>query len=404
MSHNNLILQKMFNNTFDNPTLLGKDEDLGFDFQAPDNNKVLEELLKPEEFTMGEPLVDTKTVDSTSPQDTQQQPPKETIPPERAEEFSELSNLAPAVAQLLADNGFFSELPADVDVENFDQDALIKTVKHNMELTERTGFENGVEYERSRLVEGLPQTGLKLVDYLQNPNLDDEDIKNYLSVVLMESNITNLDPNVSGDAENIVRAFYNNDARFTRAEIDEKITELLESDTLLKEANRLKPKVDAQASKNAQDQVEIKKQMREQENLMHGHMVNRTKEILRTGNLNGIPLLKEDAELVYSMMANNEVKVPVKGGKHVEMGVAEAMIFKHKYTQEGNLENLMLGLLVMAKGPQTVERYFAQKARTQETEKVIKEQKFSFGKKSGGMESPPDVKKQGGTDFSFIHK
>lgn len=400
----------MFNTTFDNPTLLGKEtEDLGFEFQAEDPNKILENLLKPEDFTPGEPTVGNGPVEGSQEiqtTSTPQAPPvkSETIVPERAEEYSELANMAPAVAQLLADNGFFSELPADVDTENFDQDALIRTIKHNMELTERTGFEQGMEYEKNRLVDGLPQTGLKLVEYLQNPNLDDEDVKDYLKKVLIESNTTSLDPTVSVDAENIVRAFYGNDTRFSREEIDEKVSELVETDTLVKEATRLKPKVDAQAIKNAQDQVEIKKQMREQETLMHGHMVNRTREILRSGNLNGVPLLKEDAELVFSMMANNEVKVPVKGGKHVEIGAAEALVFKHKYTKEGNLENLMMGLLVMAKGPQAVERYFAQKARTQETEKVIKEQKFSFGKKSGGMESPADVKKQGGTDFSFIHK
>lgn len=315
-------------------------------------------------------------------------------------DYENLSNIAPAVAQLLADNGFFTELPPDVDEEQFDEDALIKTFKHNLGIAEQKSFDEGINYERQRLSSTLPETGIKLLEFLDNPNLDEDEIKDYLRSVIFENDITRLDPEDSFDAEKIVRAFYEQDGRFTREEVDTKIADLVQSDRLKREASILKPKVDAQASKLAQEQANMKKVIQDQEKQLQGFLVNRTKEMLNKGKLNGIPMTREDAELAYKLIVNNDIPIPVKGGKQVEMGYAELEIFKHKYTKEGNLERLALGLLVMAKGESVIERYFAKQATTEATKDFINKQKFNFQKKSG-QTSPNAAPKSSGTNFSF---
>ena len=317
-------------------------------------------------------------------------------------DYEGLSNIAPVVAQLLADNGFFTELPSDVDEENFDEDALIKTFKHNLGIAEQKSFDEGINYERDRLTSTLPETGLRLLEFLDNPNLDDDEIKNYLRSVIFENDITRLDPDDSYDAEKIVRTFYSQDNRFSQDEIDSKISDLIQLDKLKKEASVLKPKVDAQASKMAQEQIEMKRAIQEQEKQLQGFLVNRTKEMLNKGTLNGMPLSREDAELAYKLIVNNDIPIPVKGGKKVEMGFAELEIFKHKYTKEGSLDNLALGLLVMAKGPEIIERYFQKKAKTEATKEFINQNKFNFQKKSGTNATTNNISpKNGKGDISF---
>lgn len=395
---------------FDNPTVLGDFEMLPTatvtglgESPTPTLKDILEMDYDPEESLEIETETDKVDKVENSDKTEPNQPVKQNEPVANSE-YEDLSAIAPAVAQLLANKGFFNELPEGVDEENFDEEALIKTFQHNLKLSEQKSFEDGISYERDRLVGSLPETGLKLVEFLDNPNLDDEDVKNYLRSVIFENDITRLDPEDNYDAEKIVRAFYSNDNRFTNDEVESKIADLIQLDRLKKEAAILKPKVDAQASKMAQDQIESKRFIQEQEKQRQGHLVARTKEMLSKGMLNGVSMTREDAELAFKLIVNNDIPVPVKGGKNIEMGFAELEVFKHKFTKEGNLENLALGLLVMAKGTEVIERYFAKKATTQATNEFIKEQKFNFQKKSGGGIPSVTTKGKSDFDFPFINK
>lgn len=329
-----------------------------------------------------------------------EEPVKETVEPQKSTDddlgdLSALSEVAPTLANLLYERGHITELPEDVDPEKFSLEDFWKTVDHNIKKKEETGFVKGVKYEQSRIVSKLPDVAKDILAYSLGDNLEDQDVISYMESLLKSKSIKDLSPENVVDAEKIVSEYYKASG-WNSEEIKEKVNTLLEGDLLKKEAALLKPKLDAQAEAIARSKVEEQQKLAEMDRQMQENLETRVRSILDTGKLNDIELTRDELIFLYNAAVNNEVPVTVKGGKTVEMGLAEYIVRKHKYdTQGGNLENLLLGLLVIEQGYEAIEKFIGKKARSQEASNFVREFKFSNAKKKGGT-TPNDKTKSGG--------
>lgn len=304
-----------------------------------------------------------------------------------------------SVANQLYADGIIQEIPDGVDVEAFDEQAFWSTIKHNLEKTKTEAFQAGAKAQQDNLVGALNQTTQELLAYnLDKPNASEEEIMAFMQAKVRATGIQKLDPEKPGDAERIIREYYSSeDQPWSTAEIADKITKLTELSQLEAEAKVLKPKLDARAEALANQKVADARRIAASEERLADNLKQRVIGLLKTGSIQGVELTQEDASFVYNAVLNQDVDVPVRGGRTMKMGLLEALLYKHRHdTQNGNLENLLLAALVLEKGPKVLEKVFSRKAQHSEAERLIKETKFSNNKKIGAANSSREPGKPGG--------
>lgn len=327
-----------------------------------------------------------------TPEQTQEEPQEQDEPSYQSNEteIDADEDIYPQFADKLADLGYIQEVPDDVNPEQFDSNAFWRTLQHNFDLRAQQAYEQGIEEERNQIVESLSPLSQSILDYnLTNPNTSDEDILSYVQSKMFENTVTNFNPDKEQDAERIITEYYV-DQGWSTSEIEEKILTLTESNTLAKEAKLLHPKLISRAQQISQKKQDDAKMIAQAEEQMRQNLSNRVIEVLQTGEIQGIPLNREDVNFIYHAVLNEDYQVPVRGGKKVQMPWAEALMYTHRYDQRnGNLENLMLGLLVMQKGIDPLRSLFSVQGQNKATEEMVRQTRFSNSKKSGTAISKP---------------
>lgn len=358
--------------------------------QVEEPEEVIEEVVETEEPTeTEEPVVQTE-----QPLEVKTEEPIE----QGTQDLEGLEEIAPVLASILHQKGHITELPEGVDAENFGAEDFWKTVEHNINKTAENKFVEGIQYEQKRLVEKLPNLAQDVLAYSLGDNLDDEDVFSYMQSLVQSKELTSLNPETPGDAERIVTEYYKQ-AGWKPEEISTKVNDLIQREALQGEAVFLKPKLDEQATRIAQEKVQQQRQLEEYDKKMQKDLETRVSSLLSTGKINEVPLTREEVSFLYNAAVNNEIPVRVKGGKQVEMGFAEYLVRKHKYSQEGNLQNMLLGLLVMEHGTEAIEKFVAKKARTKEVNEYTRQMKFSGKKKGGRTTTKSSPKNTGGFIF-----
>lgn len=390
-----------------------EDNPMGIDFDFENPVEVEEQIVETTGISMGEEdlpkeeeteieLPDSKTGFSLGSEEEVEEVQTETkVTPkeEEKEDFGDLealSEVAPTLANLLYEKGHITELPDGVDPDQFSLEDFWKTVDHNIKKKEEGGFLKGVQYEQTRIVNKLPDIAKDILAYSLGDNLEDGDVLAYIESLTRSRSLKELSPENTVDAEKIITEYYKANG-WTKDEIEDKVNALIEGDLLLKEAKLVKPKLDSQAESIARAKVEEQQKIAQYDKQMQEHLDQRVRSILDTGKLKNIDLSKDELVFLYNAVMNNEVPVTLKGGKQVEMGLAEYLVRKNKYdTKEGNLENLLLGLLVMQNGYDAIERFVAKAAREKETSLFVREQKFSNAKKKGSSTPSQQKERTGG--------
>jgi hypothetical protein len=289
------------------------------------------------------------------------------------EESTEIGDSA-SIANWLQEQSLLEHVPDDVDLENFDKEALAKTLKFNQDVLAKSYYEKGATDRTNQIIDKLPDAAKKILSYgLEHPNADDADILNYLGSLNSSNRIVKLNP--EKDAELIVREYYRAD-EWKQEDIDDKIIELVSANSLVKEATRVKPRLDQKAASIVKEQEDQLKAIQDYELGMQNSLKEKITPLIQAGKIDELPLSQEDVSFLYNAITNNDTAVSI-GGKKITMGWAEALVRHNKYSDKGDIKNLALGLLVMYKGPDAIKNYYAKQATTKESEKVLKEHKFS---------------------------
>lgn len=345
--------------------------------------------------TDSETDIDPETTETTKTTETVETEPGDPRDPPGTELATTIDS--PLIGDYLATNGFITELPEGINADEFDEDALLKTIEHNIKLRQQEAWSQAIQTEQQRIVSKLSPLAQKVLSYnLDNPNADDGDLESYINSLTAANAVTNLD--IEKDANQIVSDYYNKVLGWNNEEVNEKIANLIETDTLANEAKIVKPKLETHVSKLAEQKAREAEAIAEQTRLVNQQLGENVKSLLSKGSLNDIPLSREEAGFIFNALMNNEVPVKL-GGKKVEMGYAEAFVLQQKY--QGNLENLALGLLVMKDGIKGIEKFIGKKARSKETEAFIRENRFSNNRKKSTTGDNNASYSTGGLNFKM---
>jgi len=299
---------------------------------------------------------------------------------------------APEILNALAQLGMITEIPEEIDQENIDANAAKEILKfRDNKLVEEARLE-GAKAAQTRIVGKLSTTLQKaVIQNLQNPNMEDSELISYLQGIQNAGKITNLTPDKN--AEEIVREAYKAEG-YKPTQINEKVADLIQLDKLTREAEILKPKLDARAQSIVQAQEEHARKIADFEVQRQTELHQRTTKLLNSGAISGIPLSRELSSFLYTTLMNNEVPVDIKG-KRVEMGALEALVMNNKYSKEPEaLERVALAAIVLKDGVEELNKHLSKRVITKETEKAVKQFKFSNKRKTSSTSSRPVSKEE----------
>lgn len=341
---------------FSNPTPLSDDQFadiLSLDFSAPVKDSPAKEETSPEEPNEQE-----------EPEEESEQEIK--IETEEGEE-SESSNPYTSLVNSLADKGILKEAYDGFDPEaDADEEVLTKLIQYNTEKK--------VEEEMDEFFSSLSEETKRILNY--DLTAKGKNIKEYLSVLLEEQNIKDLNISDPYDQERILREWYRNKEGFNQQEVNEKIETLRDAGILEKEAKMIKPKLDKAAEEIAIQKEEEQKALRELENRVREDFSSRLIDTIKTGRVGGITLSKEDATKIHTVLTTDEIEVTTHGNKKVMMSPMEAIVFFNKYDKKGSLENLALATLLLL-DPEKFDKEYSRKAQTEESAKFKTQAKYS---------------------------
>lgn len=302
----------------------------------------------------------------------------------------------PEIANHLYTKGHIKHLPEDVNMEAFDLEAYEKTLVYNTEKLSEEKFTEGADAMRTSIMNKLSPFAQKIISYnLDNPNAEDSEIKQLTNELATTNYLTNL--TVEDNSEEIVREYYKSD-KWQDRDIDTKIDNLLSTDSLTAEAQIVKPRLDEKARAIVAQKEEENRQIQEFESNKRNSLKDEVIKQLQTGKLNGASIDRETAEFLYAAVLNEEQTVYL-GNRKVQMGYAEALMRDQKY--KGNIENVMLSLIVLRDGAEGIKKYYAQQAKNEEVKKHINEIKFSNNKKKSGSNEKSNGKQTLSTGLSF---
>ena len=289
-----------------------------------------------------------------------------------------------SVANELYNKGFITEVPEGIDREAFKQEDFWTVVQHNWEKSKAAA----VDADRRNLAQNINDTTRQILEYnLSNPNAEEGDILALVEGMQFGEKIKSY--TVENNAEDIVRTYYASQ-NWTNEEIETKLVNLAESKQLESEATLLKPKLDSRAEKLTQDKINQAAQIAQAEKQNQAVLKNRTIEMLKTGKINGVELTREEVSAVYNFITNQDVQVPVKGGKTFQLGAMEALIYHHRYGKEGNLTNLALAALILQGGEEKVRKFFKNKQNAgQGAEAFFTKTKAAASKTKPGSPTQP---------------
>lgn len=301
---------------------------------------------------------------------------------EETEQSLESLSTEEAAAEELYQEGYFTELPDDIDTENFSFQDFVKTVKHNFELQKQREEEIKSEAANvtfEKIVSKMSPLTQQLFEY-ELKGGEEANIVDLAKSIIYSNDIKSLTTANVRDQERIVKEYYKSTGDSSQ-EIEERIKDLASANLLEKEAIRLKPKLDAKADEIAQEKARQQELLYNQERDNKKKLETKVLDTLKAGNLDGIPLDQEMASFLFDALMNDEVPMRIKG-KQVEVSVAEAMIRYHKYHDKGNVAHLMKALYFLH-DPEKFESYYKKQVTTKESERMIKENRISSSSKSG---------------------
>lgn len=226
------------------------------------------------------------------------------------------------------------DISTDPDSPTTAEDTL-KAVLHNIEKREAAL----VNYGEESLLGKLPQELKDAILYAKNEG----DPIDYLRMTLESQEIKSLDPSIESHQEKIVREFYKT-TDLTSDEINEKISDLRDTDLLKKEADKLKPKLDKRADEIAKSKLESQTAIKSQKEAVNNVAGERITNSLVKG-VEGIKFNQQEAvEIFNTLMLEREFDYGTH--KATRTGV-EYLIDYHKYSKDGSPDKVIKALMIL---------------------------------------------------------
>ena len=307
-------------------------------------------------------------------------------------------------ANFLADKDFIKEIPEGVDKENLTLDGFWSMVEHNVKIKEQENYALGREAAIGDISQALTPTSLDIVNYqLTNPNVTEAEVTKYLEFVLYRNQVADLNPEDPFDAEQVVRQFLEGIGSYTAEEVEDAIETHKLANTLVKQAVVLKPKLVADLKKQEALRTRQSQAVLAEEQKLHDKMLGKVREVVTKGQLKGIQLSQDEKQFLIGVFSTDNVSVPVKGGKQVQMGYVDYMTYVNRYTPEGDMERMMLAMLVLGGKDDAIKRHYAEPVKKEEIRKFFTDKKVTNQFKSSRPPEQPRPQAAKGTGSYLVN-
>lgn len=280
-------------------------------------------------------------------------------------------------------NSFFE----DETLSPFEDDVPVKTVKDLKELI-IGNRDFAVEEARTKALDEykatFPDSVRKIMDYVENGG---SDFDNFLKALGKTREITDLD--VENDTKEIIRQYYSLQD-YTPQEIEEEIESLLDlgEDKLKQTAARLKPRLDKMQDEIVEQQLEVQKQYKAQQDNAQRYFVKNVVDTLKKGSLGSLKLSREEQNDVYKALIEERYETPM-GGVTNRLG---AILDKIQFSDQPDYA-LLAKITMYASDPEAFEKKIREEIKkdvTAESIRKIKQTQQGSGKSSTHVETPPN--------------
>lgn len=286
------------------------------------------------------------------------------------------------------------DIKEELESETFGFKEFMSSVRKGLEkkkLKEHTEKENAIVEAFKKELGGLSEITRKGIEF-ERYNQDDNSVADFYKTLVYKSDITNLNPESEKDAEKILKE-WNKIQGLSADESDELISDLKESNKLIRQATILKPKLDTKAAEISKSKLEEQRLIEEQQEQLKSKLEEKVIGILNTGKVGSIPVDKQLATWLYRSVIQDEIPVVIKG-KTVNLTGAEALVMYHKYDEKGSVERLMESLILLT-DPEKFNSTYAKEVKLKETEKYVQDHKISAQRKVGREVSPESKNRLG---------
>lgn len=371
--------------------------DINFQNPTEISDKEFASLVSLDFSNIGTPVDDAPAIEDSKPESkSEEKPAEETKPAEtkttdkpaeislgktEGSEDEEPEGLT-ALVNFLAEKNIITEAYEGFDPDqDADEEVFVKLLEHNIEKKVQEEFEE--------FFETISDTTRRILEFDMNSK-DKSQLTYYLQTLLAENTIKDLSATDPVGQEKILREWYRGKEGFTPDEVEEKISNLREAGLLEKEAKMIKPKLDKAAEEIAKYKEEQQRYLKNMEAQVKEDFSSRLIDVFKKGKVGDIPLSKEEAARIHTILTSDEIEVTTHGNRKALMSPMEAIVFYNKYDPKGSLENLALATLLLT-DPEKFEKAYANKVKTTETKKFIQEHKYG---KIKGVESKGESKPQ----------
>ena len=329
-------------------------------------------LNKPANFTL-EDLMDPNDLDPDETKDKKGEGEGGEDPDDVNLEQQTLIDTLNDVAELFGGElepyeGYTEEDP--INKENF-----LKMIQHNLEIEREKAIES--------FFNDLPPMVQEITQYALNAEGDEEQLVEFAKVLLDRNDITSLNPENSDDQEKIVKKYYESQ-KWTSEEILEKIGDLKDSNSLAKEAKRLKPKLDDLAQQIAQEKQDAQKQMKAIQLEAQKGFLSRVTETFKGDKLGNISLTPKEKQEIVNYLVSDNVELTLPGKNKTTMSYLEALIAYHKYSPKADIENLALAAWILS-DREGFDKKYGKMIETKISSEFVKDHKYDTKIKSGQL-------------------
>lgn len=303
------------------------------------------------------------------------------------------------LANYLHEQNLITVVPEGFDTSVLTSESFSQLLTANLAAAGEESYKTGYEAGIGRVFDSVPESAYSMLQYLLNsPNATDDDAKAYMSSIVFGASVDALDPADEGDAELIVRQYHTSKG-LPPEQVDSLVADEKALNQLKKKASIYHPMLKQDAVNQKAEKLREAERIRQHETELNNFCKARVVKALSGETVAGLKLDPATKNYVAQVILNDTTPVPVKGGKQIETGYMEGLLYQARYTDKIPPDDLILAALILSGKKETVIKALSEKATAKAVGDVKKKMfgtpQAAARAASGGTNSQPNL---AGTD------
>lgn len=299
------------------------------------------------------------------------------------------------LANYLHEQNLITVVPEGFDTSVLTNESFSQLLTANLAAAGEESYKTGYEAGIGRVFDSVPESAYSMLQYLLNsPNATDDDAKAYMSSIVFGASVDALDPADEGDAELIVRQYHTSKG-LPPEQVDSLVADEKALNQLKKKASIYHPMLKQDAVNQKAEKLREVERIRQHETELSNFCKARVVKALSGETVDGLKLDPATKNYVAQVILNDTTPVPVKGGKQIETGYMEGLLYQARYTDKIPPDDLILAALILSGKKDTVLKALSEKATAKAVGDVKKKMfgtpQAAARAASGGTNSQPNL-------------